>query len=131
MNIELIPLQIHGDERGSLVSLERGVNIPFDIRRVYYIFDTKDGVTRGYHAHKQLKQIAIALKGSCDFVMDNGSERIEITLNNPTQGLLIQSCIWREMKNFSLDCVLMILADMEYQESDYIRDYEQFKIMVK
>ncbi|EOA2695126.1 FdtA/QdtA family cupin domain-containing protein [Citrobacter portucalensis] len=130
MNIELIPLQIHGDDRGSLVSLERDVNIPFDIRRVYYIFDTQQGVTRGYHAHIKLQQVAIALRGSCVFVMDDGKERVEITLNNPAQGLLIRSCIWREMKNFSPDCVLMVLADMEYDESDYIRDYEQFKIMV-
>lgn len=129
MNIELIPLQIHGDDRGSLVSLERNANIPFDIRRVYYIFDTQKGVTRGYHAHKKLKQLAIALRGSCVFVMDDGRERVEITLNNPAQGLLISSCIWREMKDFSADCVLMVLADMEYDESDYIRDYEQFKMM--
>lgn len=131
MKIELIPLQVHGDERGSLISLERGTNIPFDIRRIYYIFDTKNEVVRGYHAHKKLKQVAIALRGSCDFVLDDGRERIEITLNNPAQGLFISSCIWREMKNFSSDCVLAVLADLEYDESDYIRDYEQFKLMVK
>ncbi|EJF7815914.1 WxcM-like domain-containing protein, partial [Escherichia coli] len=87
--------------------------------------------TRGYHAHKQLKQIAIAITGSCDFTMDNGKERITLTLNNPAQGLLIDSCIWREMSNFTPDCVLMILASNEYDESDYIRDYEEFKLMVK
>lgn len=131
MKIDLIPLQIHGDERGSLVSLERNTNIPFDIRRVYYIFDTENGVTRGYHAHKKLKQIAIVLKGSCDFILDDGKERVTITLNNPAQGLLINSFMWREMKNFSADCVLMVLADNEYDESDYIRDYEQFILMAK
>ncbi|MCT9844298.1 FdtA/QdtA family cupin domain-containing protein [Leclercia adecarboxylata ATCC 23216 = NBRC 102595] len=131
MKVELIPLQIHGDERGSLVSLERNSNIPFDIRRVYYIFDTENGVTRGYHAHKKLMQMAIVLKGSCDFILDDGNERISITLNNPAQGLLINSFIWREMKNFTPDCVLMILADNEYDESDYIRDYDQFRLMAK
>ncbi|WMU71379.1 FdtA/QdtA family cupin domain-containing protein [Enterobacter bugandensis] len=131
MKVELIPLQIHGDERGSLVSLERNSNIPFDIRRVYYIFDTENGVTRGYHAHKKLKQMAIVLKGSCDFILDDGNERVSITLNNPAQGLLINSFIWREMKNFTPDCVLMILADNEYDESDYIRDYDQFRSMEK
>ncbi|AOL12508.1 MULTISPECIES: sugar 3,4-ketoisomerase [Enterobacter] len=131
MKVELIPLQIHGDERGSLVSLERNSNIPFDIRRVYYIFDTENGVTRGYHAHKKLMQMAIVLKGSCDFILDDGNERISITLNNPAQGLLINSFIWREMKNFTPDCVLMILADNEYDESDYIRDYDQFRSMAK
>ncbi|WP_391487074.1 sugar 3,4-ketoisomerase [Leclercia tamurae] len=131
MKVELIPLQIHGDERGSLVSLERNSNIPFDIRRVYYIFDTENGVTRGYHAHKKLMQMAIVLKGSCDFILDDGNERVSITLNNPAQGLLINSFIWREMKNFTPDCVLMILADNEYDESDYIRDYDQFRLMAK
>ncbi|HGA2726003.1 FdtA/QdtA family cupin domain-containing protein [Enterobacter hormaechei] len=127
MNIELIPLQIHGDDRGSLVSLEREENIPFEIRRVYYIFNTKDGVSRGFHAHKELKQIAIAIKGACDFTVDDGKERVTITLNNPAQGLLIDSCIWREMSNFTPDCVLMLLADKEYDESDYIRNYDEFK----
>ncbi len=78
MKVELLPLQIHGDERGSLVSLERDTNIPFEIRRVYYIVNTKKGVTRGYHAHKELKQVAIALKGSCEFLLDDGKERVKI-----------------------------------------------------
>lgn len=131
MNVELISLQIHGDKRGSLISLERGVNVPFDIRRIYYIFDTKKDVVRGFHAHKKLKQVAIVIKGACDFTLDNGRERISLTLNNPAQGLLIDSFIWREMSNFTSDCVLMVLADQEYDEADYIRDYEQFKQMVK
>ncbi|KTS25996.1 MULTISPECIES: sugar 3,4-ketoisomerase [Pantoea] len=131
MKVELLPLQIHGDERGSLVSLERDTNIPFEIRRVYYIFNTKKGVTRGYHAHKELKQVAIALKGSCEFLLDDGKERVKIFLNNPSQGLLIDSCIWREMSNFSEDCVLLILASHEYDESDYIRDYNYFIDVMK
>ncbi|ARF50685.1 sugar 3,4-ketoisomerase [Pantoea stewartii] len=131
MKVELLPLQIHGDERGSLVSLERDTNIPFEIRRVYYIVNTKKGVTRGYHAHKELKQVAIALKGSCEFLLDDGKERVKIFLNNPSQGLLIDSCIWREISNFSEDCVLLILASHEYDESDYIRDYNYFIDVMK
>ena len=127
MKIDFIPLQVHGDERGALVSLERENNIPFDIRRVYYIFDTKEGVTRGFHAHRKLKQVAIAVKGSCRFILDDGTERVSIVLDNPTQGLLIDSFIWREMTDFTEDCVLMVIADMEYEESDYIRDYSAFK----
>lgn len=127
MKIDFIPLQVHGDERGALVSLERENNIPFDIRRVYYIFDTKEGVTRGFHAHRKLKQVAIAVKGSCRFILDDGAERVSIVLDNPTQGLLIDSFIWREMTDFTEDCVLMVIADMEYEESDYIRDYSAFK----
>lgn len=130
MKIELIPLQIHGDERGSLVALETEKNIPFEIQRVYYLFDTKDGVVRGYHAHKKLKQVAIAVRGSCCFTLDDGHERIDVVLNNPAQGLLIESFMWREMSYFSEDCVLMVLADSKYDESDYVRDYEKFKEMV-
>ncbi|MDU4842085.1 MAG: FdtA/QdtA family cupin domain-containing protein [Leclercia adecarboxylata] len=131
MKIDFIPLQVHGDERGALVSLERERNIPFDIRRVYYIFDTKQGVTRGFHAHRKLKQVAIAVKGSCRFILDDGNERVNVILDNPTQGLLINSFVWREMTDFSEDCVLMVLADMEYEESDYIRDYSAFKMIVQ
>lgn len=126
MDIKLIQFQSHGDERGSLVSLEENKNIPFDIKRVYYLFDTKNEVTRGYHAHKELKQLAIVLKGSCRFRLDDGKERVELLLDNPAQGLYIDSFIWREMFDFSDDCVLMVLADSVYDENDYLRDYENF-----
>lgn len=128
MKINFIPLQKHGDDCGSLVALEEENNIPFSIKRVYYIFDTKEGVRRGFHAHKKLKQVAIAVKGSCRFLLDDGTERIEVVLDNPAQGLLIESCIWREMYDFSSDCVLMVLADSHYDENDYIRDYDAFII---
>lgn len=131
MHIKIVPLQTHGDERGSLVSLEEGSNIPFEVKRVYYVFNTKDGVRRGFHAHKTLKQVAIAVRGSCRFVLDDGKERIEITLDNPAQGLVIESFMWREMYDFTADCVLMVLADQHYDESDYIRDYNDFLEEVK
>ncbi|EOI3455377.1 sugar 3,4-ketoisomerase [Cronobacter turicensis] len=126
MDIKIIPLQAHGDERGSLIALEEKHNIPFEIKRVYYMFNTKEGVRRGFHAHKKLKQVAIAVRGSCRFVLDDGAERVELLLDNPAQGLLIDSCIWREMYDFSDDCVLMVLADSLYDEADYIRDYDLF-----
>ncbi|MDW4561933.1 MULTISPECIES: sugar 3,4-ketoisomerase [Aeromonas] len=126
MQVNIIPLQAHGDERGSLIALEEGNNIPFPIRRVYYVFNTLEGVRRGFHAHKELKQVAIAVRGSCRFVLDDGSERVEVLLDNPAQGLLIESFMWREMYDFSEDCVLMVLADQLYDESDYIRNYEDF-----
>lgn len=131
MNIKLLPLQTHGDDRGSLISLEETENIPFTIKRVYYMFNTGSDVRRGFHAHKALKQVAIAIRGSCRFVLDDGKERVEVRLDNPAQGLLIDSCIWREMYDFSEDCVLMVLADSHYDEADYIRDYEQFLNDVK
>lgn len=130
MIIKMIPLQTHGDERGSLVALEDGHNIPFEIKRVYYMFNTGEGVRRGFHAHKKLKQVAIAVRGSCRFLLDDGKERIELLLDSPAQGLLIESFMWREMFDFSEDCVLMILANEHYDESDYIRDYEEFVLNV-
>jgi dTDP-4-dehydrorhamnose 3,5-epimerase-like enzyme len=130
MDIRLIQLQSHGDDRGSLVSLETEKNTPFAIKRVYYLFNTKETVRRGFHAHKELKQLAIVLKGSCRFLLDDGKEKIEMLLENPAQGLYIESFIWREMYDFSDDCVLMVLADSFYDESDYVRDYEQFIKMV-
>ncbi len=123
---KLLDFKTLGDERGSLIAIEEGYNTPFDIQRVYYIFDTKKGVIRGYHAHVNLKQIAIAVKGSCRFVLDNGKYREEIILNNPNSGLLIDGMIWREMHDFSQDCVLLVLASEHYDESDYIRDYQEF-----
>ncbi len=131
MQIKLIPLQAHGDDRGSLVSLEEGRNIPFEIKRVYYMFKTKEGVRRGFHAHKSLRQVAIAVRGSCRFVLDDGSERVELCLDNPAQGLVIESFMWREMYDFSDDCVLMVLADQLYDEADYVRSYEEFLAIAK
>ncbi|EKO3735535.1 WxcM-like domain-containing protein [Vibrio metschnikovii] len=124
--VKLISFESLGDHRGSLVALEQNKNIPFEIKRIYYIFDTKQGVVRGLHAHKALKQVAIALKGSCRFVLDDGMTKEEIILDCPTKGILIDSCLWREMHDFSEDCVLMVLASEHYDESDYIRDYSEF-----
>ena len=126
MDIKVIQLKSCGDDRGSLIALEEKSNIPFEIKRVYYMFNTGEGVRRGFHAHKTLKQVAIAVRGSCKFLLDNGTEKIEITLNHPAQGLLIESFMWREMYDFSEDCVLMVLADQIYDEADYVRSYDQF-----
>lgn len=129
--INLIDFKIMGDDRGSLIALEENHNVPFDVKRVYYIFGTEKGVRRGYHAHKNLKQLAICVSGSCTFLLDNGTQQKHITLSSPTQGLLIEGLIWREMYDFSPDCVLMVLADAYYDESDYIRDYDSFIAEVK
>ena len=123
---KLIDFKTLGDERGSLIAIEEGYNAPFEIKRVYYIFDTKKGVKRGFHAHIDLKQIAIAAKGSCTFILDDGTKKEEVTLSSPNQGLYIEGLIWREMKDFSEDCVLIVLASEHYNVDDYIRDYNQF-----
>jgi dTDP-4-dehydrorhamnose 3,5-epimerase-like enzyme len=124
---EILNFKTLGDERGSLIAIEEGYNAPFDIKRVYYIFDTKEGVERGFHAHINLEQIAIVVKGSCTFVLDDGEKREEINLTSPNHGLHIKGLIWREMKDFSPDCVLVVLASEHYDESDYIREYQIFK----
>lgn len=126
--VEFPPL---GDDRGSLVALEALKTVPFDIKRVYYIFGTKAGVARGFHAHKNLKQVAVCVTGSCRMILDNGQERKEILLDSPTRGLLIEDLVWREMHDFSPDCVLLVLASEHYDETDYIRDYDGFLREVK
>ncbi len=131
MDIKLLNFDIKGDERGSLIALEEYRNIPFEIKRVYYIFDTKEGVVRGKHAHKNLQQVLICVKGSCKILLDNGKERKVITLDSPDKGLYIGSFVWREMYDFSPDCVLMVLADKYYDEEDYIRDYKEFLKLAK
>lgn len=124
--IKTIILKSLGDGRGSLVALEGNKNVPFDIKRVYCIFGTKEGVSRGFHAHRNLKQIAVCVTGSCRFVLDDGKQKEEVILDSATKGLLIEELIWREMYDFSHDCVLMVLASEYYNESDYIRDYSEF-----
>ncbi|MDH0447932.1 FdtA/QdtA family cupin domain-containing protein [Shewanella sp. GD04112] len=126
MLVNIIDFNTLGDERGSLIALEANNQIPFEIKRVYYLFATKPGVARGFHAHKALKQIAICLKGSCRFVMDDGKDKQDVILATPNKGLLIDAMQWHEMYDFSEDCVLMVLADQVYDESDYIREYSKF-----
>lgn len=128
--ITLIDLNSLGDERGELVVIENLKNIPFEIKRVYYVFNTELGVARGFHAHKKLKQIAICVSGSCKFIMDDGKNKESIILNTPKKGLLIDKMQWHEMHDFSENCVLLVLASDIYDESDYIRDYSDFVQMV-
>lgn len=120
-----------GDDRGSLVALEAGKTVPFAIKRVYYIFGTKQGVARGFHAHKNLKQIAVCVTGKCRMILDDGKTRQEAWLESPTKGLFIDDLVWREMYDFSEDCVLLVLASEHYDEADYIRNYDEFLRQVK
>lgn len=124
--INLIKFDSLGDERGELVSLESMKNIPFEIKRMYYLLCTKKGVSRGFHAHHKLKQVVVAISGSCRFSLDDGVDKEDIILDNPREGLLIDSFLWREIHDFSPDCVLVVLASEVYKESDYIRDYNDF-----
>lgn len=124
-----ITIGAHGDARGQLIALEgASEQIPFEIKRVYYIFDTTPGTTRGKHAHRELKQVLICLSGACTIVceMPDGAMSAH-RLDWPNKGLLIEGLVWRQMKDFSKDAVLMVLASEHYDEADYIRDYDAFR----
>lgn len=126
MNYKLIDMKVFGDERGKLISLEENKNIPFEIKRVYYIYDTIPDFERGKHAHKNLEQIIVAIDGSCQFLLDDGKTHETIWLNRPDKGLYIGKNMWREMRHFSYGCKLMIIASEYYDENEYIRDYNDF-----
>lgn len=124
--IKLVDLPQRGDDRGSLVAIEACETIPFEVKRVYYIFGTQHGVSRGFHAHKALQQVAVCVSGKCRMRLDNGTDQVEVWLDSPSKGLIINDMTWREMHDFSEDCVLLVLASQHYDESDYIRDYQYF-----
>lgn len=116
-----------GDGAGWLVALEAEHNIPFAVRRVYYIFGTEPGVRRGKHAHRKLRQVLVCIAGTCGILLDDGRSREDIRLTSNTEGLVLDPMVWHEMYDFSPGCVLMVLADDWYDEADYIRDYSAFK----
>lgn len=121
----LIALEMHEDSRGQLVSVEGSRDLPFAIERVYYIF-SNGGAARGFHAHRSLRQLLVCIKGACRVVLDDGRSRSEHRLDRPDRGLLVDRMIWREMHDFSTNCVLLVLASAHFDESDYIRDYDEF-----
>lgn len=121
----------HGDDRGQLVAIEAMKDLPFEIKRVYYIYDTLPGVRRGFHAHLNLQQILLCVHGSCKIHLDNGTETAEVLLDKPNEGLYISNDMWREMYDFTDGAVLLVLASQHYDESDYIRNYDVFLQTVK
>jgi dTDP-4-dehydrorhamnose 3,5-epimerase-like enzyme len=125
-NCCIIDLPVISDPRGNLTFIESGRQIPFDIQRVYYLYDVPGGAERGGHAHKDLHQLIIAVSGSFDIELDDGRERQIISLNRSFQGLYICPMIWREISNFSSGSVCMVLASNFYDETDYYRDYSNF-----
>lgn len=124
---KIIPLDRHHSDRQGDLSVVEGLNgIPFPIRRIYYLYDIPGGTTRGGHAHKNLYQILVAASGSFTVVLDDGTHRQSVTLNQPDQALLIVPGIWRELENFSSGSVCLCIASEKYDESDYLRDYDNF-----
>ena len=124
MQVIKYAFQQHGDERGMLVALEELKDIPFMIKRVYFMYGTKQNIHRGFHAHKRLEQILICIHGSCKVKLDNGKEKKLVSLEKPYEGLYISSNIWHEMYDFSIDAVLLVLAFVFYYAEDYIRNHE-------
>lgn len=123
---QFIDFQKHGDERGQLIALEENKNIPFEVKRVYFMYDTKAGVVRGKHSHKKLQQVLFCVTGACSLKLDDGFESVIVRLEKPSCGLFIGPGIWREMFDFTTNAVLMVLASEYYDENDYIRDYKKF-----
>jgi len=126
MRIETFQFHQREDETGILVFLEATRDIPFEIKRVYYIYGVQNASRRGFHAHKVLQQALICIHGSCKVMLDDGTEHVDITMDDPSIGLYIGNSVWREMYDFSSDAVVLVLASELYDEQDYIRDYDQF-----
>lgn len=114
------------DQRGSLISFEEKKNIPFGIKRVYFLYNNDKDLSRGFHAHIKLKQVLVCITGSCEIIIDDGNSRTNYELNNSEEGLYIEGCLWREIHHISDHCVLAVLASEYYDENDYIRDYDKF-----
>lgn len=126
LEIRLIDLPKITDPRGNLTVAEGCGEMPFDIKRAYWVYDVPAGESRGGHAHKRLRQLVIALSGSFTVTLDNGSERKTVLLNHPWQGLLIDTDIWRTLDDFSSGAVCLVLASEHFEEDDYIYDYDEF-----
>jgi len=124
--VQLVDIPQHGDARGGLSVAEIGGALPFIVRRVYWIHATKPGVSRGFHAHQQLRQLCVCVAGSVRLSLFDGRREESVVLDSSAQGLLIGPALWHEMHDFSPDCVLMVFADAEYDEADYIRDRAEF-----
>jgi dTDP-4-dehydrorhamnose 3,5-epimerase-like enzyme len=125
MEIKIVNIPKIEDPRGNLSVIEKEV-VPFDIKRVYYLYDVPAGAERGGHAHKKLQQFLVALSGSFDVILNDGKQEKTVTLNKPYEGLLITNGIWRELKNFSSGSVCLVVASDVFEEADYIRDFEDF-----
>jgi oxalate decarboxylase/phosphoglucose isomerase-like protein (cupin superfamily) len=116
----------HSDRKGNLSVVENGITLPFDVKRVYYIYDVPGGESRGAHAHKELSQLIIAASGSFKVTLDDGKVKRTFFLNRPYQGLYVKPGMWRDLEDFSSGAICMVLASDVYKADDYIRDYKEF-----
>ncbi len=126
-DVILIELPKICSEKGNISIVENNKIIPFDVNRIYYLYDIPAGSDRGGHAHKELRQLIIAASGSFKIILDDGLNKREVTLNNPNKALLLPPGLWRELIDFSSGSICLVLASQEYNENDYIRNYQEFK----
>jgi len=134
MNIQdtykILEFKEFGDERGSLVVAEGSSDVPFDIQRVFYMYGSDPDIVRGQHANKRSEFVLINVSGSSKVRIDNGREEVIVELNKPRMGLYLSAMVWKDMYDFSPDSVLLVLANTHFDESEYIRDYEEYKKLV-
>lgn len=128
---KLIEINQIGDRRGHITVVENHNEIPFDIKRIYYLYDVPSGEERGGHAHKELQQMIVAASGSFDVIVDDATNKKTFSLNRPNKGLYFPAGLWREINNFSSGAICLVLASHVYQEEDYIRDYKDYKKFIK
>lgn len=126
MNYKLYDLKDFGDERGSLIPLEGGNNVPFEVRRAFYIYDTKPSTPRGAHANKQSEFLLVVISGSCKVLIDDGKNKEIVELNRPNQALYLDKMIWKEMYDFSYNAIMLVLSNCKYDDSEYIRNYDDY-----
>ena len=130
-NCYKINLKINHQENGKIIAVNNKIDLPFDIKRLYYLYDVPFDASRGGHAHKELEQIIIALSGSFDLIIKDGEKEKTYQLNKPNVGIYLPSGLWRELNNFSSGTICLVLVSQEYSEDDYIRNYDKFLIYKK
>ena len=126
MDYKLIDMKVFGDETGHLISFEKGSNCPFDVKRTFYIFDTTPGKVRGCHANRNSEFVLIAISGSCKIKIDDGKNKEIVELNTPHKALYLGKMMWKEMYDFSYNAILLVLTNTNYDESEYIRQYDDY-----
>jgi hypothetical protein len=123
---KIVDLPKTSERKGAITPIYNGVQVPFDVKRVYYLYDVPGGAGRGGHAHRELQQLIVSVMGAFDVVLDDGTERKRVHLDRAYNGLIVRQMIWRELENFSSGGICLVLASLPYDEKDYIRDYDTF-----
>jgi len=130
MHYKVYDLVDTGDDRGGLIPFEMGMNVPFEVARAFYIFNTRPGTARGSHANRNSQFLLVVISGSCNVKIDNGIEQSVITLNRPNQALWLEKMVWKEMYDFSYNAILLVLSNEKYDEKEYIRDYADYQLIL-